>query len=278
MADLLVVEGGARPDIHMLAVDEPLPMAGHLAMQSMPAIYEPHPPAQDDARLRQHAHAGRGRVPGALGPQRRRARRSRSTTARSTSRSGAASRRRWARAGSRRWCAPRRSTSASTGATSISSSTSARRRAPSRIMQRIGRSNHRMDEPSKAYPRAGEPLRDPRMPRRARRRARGGAGHAGCPPRRAGRALPAHPRHGLRRAVRRGRALRRGALGGALRLDVARGFRRRSSPSSRPAATRCAPTSASPRSGKVPTGSGGCATAASRSNTGSTSAPSSRRR
>src|SRR5215217_4190931 len=39
MADLLVVEGGARPDIHMLAVDEPLPMAGHLAMQSMPAIY-----------------------------------------------------------------------------------------------------------------------------------------------------------------------------------------------------------------------------------------------
>jgi ATP-dependent Lhr-like helicase len=39
MADLLVVEGGARPDIHMLAIDEPLPMAGHLAMQSMPAIY-----------------------------------------------------------------------------------------------------------------------------------------------------------------------------------------------------------------------------------------------
>ncbi|MFL5114443.1 MAG: DEAD/DEAH box helicase, partial [Microvirga sp.] len=39
IADLLVVEGGARPDIHMLAVDEPLPMAGHLAMQSMPAIY-----------------------------------------------------------------------------------------------------------------------------------------------------------------------------------------------------------------------------------------------
>ena len=40
LADLLVVEGGARPDIHMLAIDEPLPMAGHLAAQSLPAVYE----------------------------------------------------------------------------------------------------------------------------------------------------------------------------------------------------------------------------------------------
>jgi ATP-dependent Lhr-like helicase len=40
LADLLIVEGGARPDIHMLAVDEPLPMAGHLAAQSLPAVYD----------------------------------------------------------------------------------------------------------------------------------------------------------------------------------------------------------------------------------------------
>ncbi len=47
------------------------------------------------------------------------------------------------------WCVRRRSISASTGATSIWSSTSARRRARSRLLQRIGRANHRMDEPSR---------------------------------------------------------------------------------------------------------------------------------
>ena len=40
MADLVVVEGGARPDIRMLELDEPLPLAGHTADLSMPAIYE----------------------------------------------------------------------------------------------------------------------------------------------------------------------------------------------------------------------------------------------
>jgi ATP-dependent Lhr-like helicase len=40
MADLIVVEGGARPDIRMLEPDRPLPMAGHTAALSMPAIYE----------------------------------------------------------------------------------------------------------------------------------------------------------------------------------------------------------------------------------------------
>jgi len=40
MADLVVVEGGAKPDIRMLEVDEPLPLAGHTAALSMPAIYD----------------------------------------------------------------------------------------------------------------------------------------------------------------------------------------------------------------------------------------------
>ncbi|WP_336487139.1 ligase-associated DNA damage response DEXH box helicase [Methylobacterium nigriterrae] len=40
MADLVVVQGGARPDLHMLEIGQRLPLAGHTAYQSMPAIYE----------------------------------------------------------------------------------------------------------------------------------------------------------------------------------------------------------------------------------------------
>ncbi len=40
LADLVVVQGGAEPDIRMLELDEPLPLAGHTASLSMPAIYD----------------------------------------------------------------------------------------------------------------------------------------------------------------------------------------------------------------------------------------------
>ena len=40
LADLVVVKGGAQPDIRMLELDEPLPLAGHTASLAMPAIYE----------------------------------------------------------------------------------------------------------------------------------------------------------------------------------------------------------------------------------------------
>jgi len=40
LSDLVVVQGGARPDIRMLEIDEPLPLAGHTAALSMPAIYD----------------------------------------------------------------------------------------------------------------------------------------------------------------------------------------------------------------------------------------------
>ncbi|MBB3019240.1 ATP-dependent Lhr-like helicase [Microvirga lupini] len=40
MADLVVVQGGAQPDIRMLDLDERLPLAGHTASLSMPAIYD----------------------------------------------------------------------------------------------------------------------------------------------------------------------------------------------------------------------------------------------
>ncbi|AWN41938.1 ligase-associated DNA damage response DEXH box helicase [Methylobacterium durans] len=40
MADLVVVAGGAKPDLRMLEIDLRLPLAGHTAYQSMPAIYD----------------------------------------------------------------------------------------------------------------------------------------------------------------------------------------------------------------------------------------------
>jgi ATP-dependent Lhr-like helicase len=40
LADLVVVQGGAQPDIRMLELDERLPLAGHTASLSMPAIYD----------------------------------------------------------------------------------------------------------------------------------------------------------------------------------------------------------------------------------------------
>jgi ATP-dependent helicase Lhr and Lhr-like helicase len=39
LADLVVVAGGAKPDLAMLEIEEPLPLAGHLAALSMPAVY-----------------------------------------------------------------------------------------------------------------------------------------------------------------------------------------------------------------------------------------------
>ena len=71
----------------------------------------------------------------------------------------------------------------------------------SRLLQRIGRANHRMDEPSQGRAGAGQPLRGAGMPRRARRHRRECAGHAGGAHRRARRAGPARARLRLRRAV-----------------------------------------------------------------------------
>ncbi|WP_264049139.1 ligase-associated DNA damage response DEXH box helicase [Methylobacterium flocculans] len=40
MAELVVVKGGAAPDLHMLETGHTLPLAGHTAWQAMPAIYD----------------------------------------------------------------------------------------------------------------------------------------------------------------------------------------------------------------------------------------------
>jgi ATP-dependent Lhr-like helicase len=40
LADLVVVQGGARPDIRLIELDEPLPLAGHTGALLMPEIYD----------------------------------------------------------------------------------------------------------------------------------------------------------------------------------------------------------------------------------------------
>ncbi|MFL5006218.1 MAG: ligase-associated DNA damage response DEXH box helicase [Microvirga sp.] len=150
IADLLVVEGGARPDIHMLAVDEPLPMAGHLAMQSMPAIYgliRQHRTTLVFVNTRMQAEAvfqalwdlnddglaialhhgsldvaQRRRVEAAMGEGRLKA----------------------------VVCTSTLDLGVDWGDVDLVVNVGAPKGA-SRIMQRIGRSNHRMDEPSKAF-------------------------------------------------------------------------------------------------------------------------------
>ena len=70
-----------------------------------------------------------------------------------------------------------------------------------RLVQRIGRANHRLDEPSAALAGAGQPFRGAGMHRRARRRAGGRTGWRTSEGRFAGCAGPACAGHGLRRAV-----------------------------------------------------------------------------
>ena len=109
----------------------------------------------------------------------------------------------------------------------------------SRLMQRIGRANHRLDEPSQAL--LVPANRFEIMECRAALDAvgRGRAGHAGGADRRARRAGPARARHGLRRrrstpTTSTTRSRPRAPYAGL----SAGGFRRAWSPSSPPAATR----------------------------------------
>jgi len=89
----------------------------------------------------------------------------------------------------------------------------------SRLTQRIGRANHRLDEPSKAV--LVPANRFEVLECHAAIAAVAAGAH-----RRVRRAGPARAGARLRRAVRAGRIVRRGAHGGAVRGPVARGFRR----------------------------------------------------
>ena len=95
----------------------------------------------------------------------------------------------------------------------------------SRLIQRVGRANHRLDEPSRAV--LVPANRFEVLECRAAIDAAAGR-RPGCraePQRRARRAGPARVGHGLRRPVPAGRPLPRGALGRALRRPDARPVR-----------------------------------------------------
>ena len=97
----------------------------------------------------------------------------------------------------------------------------------SRLLQRIGRANHRLDEPSEAVlvPANRFEVLECRAAIDAVAELR--AGHAADAQRRARRAGAAHPRHRRRGAVPSGRALCRDQDGRALCGTLARRFRRR---------------------------------------------------
>ena len=87
----------------------------------------------------------------------------------------------------------------------------------SRLLQRIGRANHRLDEPSKGMIVPGNRFEYLEAQRRLGRGRCARARPRNLPPRHARRPRPAHPRGRLRRALRRGRTARRSPLGRALR-------------------------------------------------------------
>ena len=133
----------------MLDTAERLPWAGHSAHHAHRRNLRPDQAPQDHARLRQHPQPGREHLPGAVAHQRRRRSRSRCITARSTWRSAARSRPRW-RSGRLRAVVSTSSLDLGVdwGDVDLVINVGAPKGA-SRLLQRIGRANHRMDEPSR---------------------------------------------------------------------------------------------------------------------------------
>ena len=128
-ADLIVAEGGAAPDVAMLDSDERLPWAGHSARYALGELYaliKAHRTTLVFVNTRSQAegifqdlwHLNDDNLADRAASRLAR----RGAAAQGRSRDGE-------RAACARWCAPPRSISASTGAMSISSSMSARRRA-----------------------------------------------------------------------------------------------------------------------------------------------------
>ena len=247
MADLIAVEGGAKPDITILDSEERVPWAGHSARYAIPEIYEAigehrttllfvNTRSQAEMLFQELWRINDDTLPIALHHgsldvgQRRRVERAmaasslRAVVATSTLDLGID------------W-----------GDVDLVVHVGAPKGA-SRLAQRIGRANHRIDEPSKAI------LVPANRFEVLECRAALDANYLGAqdtPPlrrRRARRAGPACPRHGLRRAVRRRRALRGGRSAAPYAEPRPGRPSTASSISSPPAAMRCGPTSATPRS------------------------------
>ncbi|KQT49229.1 DNA ligase-associated DEXH box helicase [Methylobacterium sp. Leaf456] len=150
MADLVVATGGAKADLHMLDIGRTLPLAGHTAKHAMPAIYDlirshrtvlvfVNTRLQAEYTFQELWHLNDDTLPIALhhgsldASQRRRVEAAMA-------------------AGQLRAivCTATLDLGIDWGDVDLVVNVGAPKGA-SRIMQRIGRANHRMDEPSKAY-------------------------------------------------------------------------------------------------------------------------------
>ncbi len=150
MADLVVAGGGAKPDLHMLDIGRTLPLAGHTARHAMPAIYDlirahrtvlvfVNTRLQAEYTFQELWRLNEDTLPIALhhgsldASQRRRVEAAMA-------------------AGQLRAivCTATLDLGIDWGDVDLVVNVGAPKGA-SRIMQRIGRANHRMDEPSKAY-------------------------------------------------------------------------------------------------------------------------------
>ena len=147
-----------------------------------------------------------------------------------------------------RWSAPPASTSASTGAMSTRRARWARPRVSSRLLQRIGRANHRLDEPSQGMIVPGNRF-EYLEARAALDAVEAREPTPNLPPGNARRPRPVHPRRRLRRPVREANCSR-SPLRCAFRGPERRGLAPVSI-ISRPAVIRCAPmTSSCPARGQ----------------------------
>ena len=183
----------------ILEIDEPVPWSGHTTLYAMRRDLRrdrgaPAEPACSSTRACRRSCCSRS-----CGASTTSSCRSRCTTARSTPRSAARSRRRWPPAR----CKAVVATSTldlgiDWGDVDLVIHVGAPKGA-SRFIQRIGRSNHRLDEPSQAHPGAVEPLRGAGVPRGASMRPRPARRTRCCRAGRARRAGPARARHGVRR-------------------------------------------------------------------------------
>ncbi len=138
----------------------------------------------------------------------------------------------------------------------------------SRLAQRIGRVQSPHGRAVRGDPRAGQPFRGDGVRGGSRGKLSRPSGHAAAQRWCARRALPAHPRHGLRGTVR-GRTPSLPKSAPPRPTSTSTGKRsNRPSISSPPVATRCAPMTAMPRSGARRKGFGASPIRAWPSNTG----------